>query len=68
MPFLWFGKGKKEEATMVKDLVCDMDVNPKTAAASYEFEGQTYYFCAPGCRHAFEKDPQKYIAGHRMKM
>lgn len=68
MPFLWFGKGKKEEATMVKDPVCDMDVNPKTAAASYEYEGQTYYFCAPGCRHAFEKDPQKYIAGHRMKM
>lgn len=68
MPFPWFGKGKKEAAATVKDLVCDMDVYPKTAAASYEYLGQTYYFCAPGCKHAFEKDPEKYIVGHRMKM
>ncbi|MEE9201891.1 MAG: YHS domain-containing protein [Dehalococcoidia bacterium] len=66
MPFLWFGKGKKGET--VKDLVCDMDVDPKAAAASYEYGGQTYYFCAPGCKHAFEKDPEKYIGGHRMNM
>ncbi len=66
MPFLWFGKGKKAEK--VKDLVCDMEVDPSTAAHSYEYGGQTYYFCAPGCRHAFEKDPEKYVAGHRMKM
>lgn len=69
MPFPWFGKGKKEERdTLVKDLVCDMDVNPKTAAASYDYKGQTYYFCSPGCKRAFEKEPEKYIAGYRMKM
>jgi xanthine dehydrogenase accessory factor len=26
-----------------------------------EHEGKTYYFCCPGCRAAFEKDPAAYI-------
>ena len=46
---------------MAKDLVCGMDVDPKTAAAKTEYKGQTYYFCAPGCKVAFEKDPEKYV-------
>lgn len=46
---------------MAKDLVCGMQVDPKTAAAKTEYKGQTYYFCVPGCKAAFEKDPEKYI-------
>jgi YHS domain-containing protein len=50
---------------MEKDPVCGMMVEPNTAAASYEFEGTTYYFCAVGCKVAFEKDPSKYLGqGH----
>lgn len=49
-------------ATLVKDLVCGMMIDPKTAAATRVYEGTTYYFCAPGCAKAFEKDPKKYIA------
>ena len=47
----------------VKDLVCGMMIDPKTAAATSEYEGETYYFCARGCKVAFDKDPQKYIKG-----
>jgi Cu+-exporting ATPase len=47
----------------VKDVVCGMMVDPETAAAQAEYKGTTYYFCAPGCKAAFEKDPEKYIAG-----
>jgi len=47
----------------VKDLVCGMMIDPKTAAATSEYKGQTYYFCARGCKVAFEKDPEKYIKG-----
>jgi Cu+-exporting ATPase len=47
----------------VKDLVCGMMIDPKTAAATSEYEGETYYFCAKGCKVAFDKDPQKYIKG-----
>lgn len=46
---------------MVKDPVCGMEVDPKKASDKSVFEGKTYYFCSPGCKKAFEKEPQKYI-------
>lgn len=48
---------------MAIDPVCNMQVDPKTAAAKAEYQGQTYYFCAPGCKVAFEKDPGRYLRG-----
>jgi len=48
-------------ATTVKDLVCGMDIDPATAAGKSEYKGQTYYFCSPGCKKSFDKDPEKYI-------
>lgn len=45
---------------MVKDPVCKMDVNEKTAKFKSEYNGKTYYFCAPGCKTAFDKNPGKY--------
>lgn len=44
------------------DPVCGMDVTPETAAGSSEYNGQTYYFCAPGCKRSFDKEPEKYVA------
>lgn len=46
---------------MAKDPVCGMEVDPATAAGKSEYKGQTYYFCAPGCKQAFDKDPEKYL-------
>lgn len=46
---------------MEKDPVCGMDVDPNIAAGKSEYNGQTYYFCAPGCKKAFDKEPQKYV-------
>lgn len=46
---------------MALDPVCKMEVQPETAAATAEYKGKTYYFCAPGCKAAFEKDPEKYL-------
>ncbi len=43
------------------DPVCGMEVDPKTAAGSSEYKGKTYYFCAPGCKASFDKDPEKYL-------
>ncbi len=48
---------------MMKDPVCGMEVDPKTAAGSSVYQGQTYYFCAKGCKAAFDKDPARYV-GH----
>ena len=48
-------------ADTYKDPVCGMDVTPETAAGTSEYKGKTYYFCAPGCKRSFDKDPEKYV-------
>ncbi len=45
---------------MAKDPVCGMQVNEATAAATSEHGGKTYYFCSPGCKATFDKNPEKY--------
>ena len=46
---------------MAMDPVCGMQVDEKSAAATYDYQGETYYFCAPGCKAAFVKEPEKYL-------
>jgi YHS domain-containing protein len=46
---------------MAKDPVCGMDVDPKTAAGKSDYQDQTYYFCSPGCKKAFDNEPSKYV-------
>ena len=43
------------------DLVCGMEVDPKTAAGQSIYLGKTYYFCSPGCKRDFDKEPQRYV-------
>lgn len=43
------------------DPVCGMTVEIATAHYMSEFEGRLYYFCAAGCKLAFEKAPQTYL-------
>lgn len=42
------------------DPVCGMKVDPKKAL-SLEYNGKTYYFCAPGCRYQFKENPEKFL-------
>ena len=46
---------------MAKDPVCGMEVDENEAAAKTEYKGKPYYFCAPGCKTTFERDPEKYL-------
>lgn len=48
---------------MAMDPVCGMEVDEDSAEWTYEYKGETYYFCAPGCMRSFEKDPEKYLQG-----
>src|SRR6266705_5905251 len=43
------------------DPVCGMTVDEKTAPATAVHNGTTYYFCAPGCKRTFEKDPEAVL-------
>jgi xanthine dehydrogenase accessory factor len=45
------------------DPVCGMTVEVATARHSAEYAGQTFYFCCPGCKRSFEKEPEKYLVG-----
>ena len=45
---------------MAKDPICGMEVKEDEAAATSDYKGKTYYFCAAGCKETFEKDPEKY--------
>jgi len=44
------------------DPVCGMTVDTSTAMLKSDYMGNTIYFCAPGCKHAFDASPEKYIA------
>ncbi|MBE7556874.1 MAG: YHS domain-containing protein [Anaerolineales bacterium] len=43
------------------DPVCGMTVDIASAKYMSEYQGQLYYFCAPGCKLSFDKAPQKYV-------
>jgi YHS domain-containing protein len=48
---------------MAIDPVCKMVVEEKKAIATSEYKGKKYYFCAVGCKRAFDKDQERYLAG-----
>ena len=46
---------------MAIDTVCNMTVDEKKAAATSDYKGKKYYFCAKGCKIAFDKNPEAYL-------
>ncbi len=52
------------------DPVCHMDVDTDNPPGGQsEYQGTAYYFCAPGCRVAFDREPDKWLSGeYRMDM
>ena len=56
---------KKADSTAT-DPVCSMDVDTrKPGGGSWEYRGETYYFCGPGCNRAFQKEPEAYLSGEK---
>jgi YHS domain-containing protein len=55
------GRPRGQEGSMVKDPVCGMMIDEKTAAGRSEFNGTTYYFCAPICKQKFDQNPGAYL-------
>src|SRR4051812_27968986 len=43
------------------DPVCKMRVLPETAAARYDYNGKTYFFCATRCMERFKADPSAFL-------
>src|SRR6202051_4332695 len=48
-------------ATLVKDPVCAMDVNPATSKHKVDHAGKSHFFCCAGCAEKFKSNPDKYL-------
>ena len=46
---------------MAIDPVCKMQVDEAKCKITSEHKGKKYYFCAPGCKKAFDSNPDKYL-------
>ncbi|HYL07655.1 MAG TPA: permease, partial [Candidatus Udaeobacter sp.] len=44
------------------DPVCGMTIDPETAAGRSVYRGETYYFCSTGCKAAFDREPDRFVA------
>ena len=60
--FVLAGLAQQKSDETAVDPVCGMTVKKATAKATFDYKGNTYYFCAEGCKDAFAKDPEKYLA------
>ena len=49
--------------TKTIDPVCGMTVEKEHAADTTEYNGETLYFCSPGCGQRFRSDPLRYLSG-----
>lgn len=47
---------------MIRDPVCKMEVNEKTAASTSTYRGQTYYFCSKECKEELDQEPEQYAS------
>ncbi len=51
-----------QPSNTVRDPVCSAFIQPEQAYGSVVYKGETYYFCCPVCRGAFQRDPEAYLA------
>ena len=54
-------KAADEEFITRVDPVCKMLVKPETAAAKFDYQGATHYFCAISCQNKFRQNPDKFL-------
>lgn len=61
---LWLEDGQfKEPVIMAVDPVCGMNIE-RSKALSTVCEGETFYFCARGCRDEFISAPEQFMVEH----
>lgn len=47
--------------TSLIDPVCGMSVGPDSAAGSFEYNGEKFYFCSTHCLHKFQERPESFL-------
>ncbi len=59
-------KETRELRKMVKDPVCGMEVDEKSAPAKSLYMGKAYYFCSLDCKRIFDAAKYAGSGGHEM--
>ena len=54
---LYITRDKSDNSPVAIDPICGMQVNKADAIHTFEREGKTYYFCAPGCLESYANNP-----------
>lgn len=54
-------KPTKHVAALVCPVTGDKIASAAKAAGHSTFKGKTYYFCCPGCKPRFDKEPAKFV-------
>src|SRR5437763_7850631 len=57
---------KKDTPAQPKEAICAVcgvreKAGPEPVAATYVYQGKTYYFCKQSCKEEFRLDPEKWI-------
>jgi Cu+-exporting ATPase len=52
----------REVLMEVRDPVCGMKLDDKTAPENSTYDGTTYYFCSLDCKEAFDLHPEEYTS------
>ena len=62
-PLVSLGRSKTPDSLPAHvDPVCKMLVTRESAAAAYDYNGTTYFFCMTGCWDKFAGDPEKFLS------
>ncbi|HWJ39300.1 MAG TPA: HAD-IC family P-type ATPase, partial [Sphingomicrobium sp.] len=56
-----YPQDRVEHGTIVRDLVCGMEVDTRNAAHKLRLGDTTYYFCSSRCLEKFRGDPDRYL-------
>ncbi len=51
----------KSDTGFAIDPICKMQVDKSNAAATFKYNGNSYYFCSPKCKERFQEDPGKFV-------
>lgn len=54
-------KDQNNNKQLVRDPVCGMWIEPDDAADLSLYKEKIFYFCAPGCKKEFQKNPEQYF-------
>jgi len=59
---LYQTRTRGETSPYAKDPICGMQVEKATAAATYQHNGETFYFCSPDCMETFKSQNPSQVS------